>query len=78
MPLPMTVATCIYYTGKHPFTGEKVAVVKSYKERQLQRALLQYRQPKNKGLVLQALKDLGRPDLKQLFYGDYHKHEEKR
>jgi uncharacterized radical SAM protein YgiQ len=41
MPLPMTVSTCMYCTGKDPFTGEKVFTVKSYKERQLQREMIQ-------------------------------------
>lgn len=69
MPLPMTASTCMYYTGKDPWTGEKVPVTKTYQDRQLQRALVQSRQPQNKGLVLQALKKLGRSDLEDLFLG---------
>jgi len=41
MPLPMTVSTCMYYTGKHPMTEQLVATVKTYKERQNQRAIVQ-------------------------------------
>jgi radical SAM superfamily enzyme YgiQ (UPF0313 family) len=41
MPLPMTVSTCMYYTGKHPFTGEAVQTAKTYRERQRQRELVQ-------------------------------------
>jgi uncharacterized radical SAM protein YgiQ len=41
MPLPMTVSTCMYWTGKDPFTGEKVFVAKSYKEREAQRLMVQ-------------------------------------
>ncbi len=41
MPLPMTISTCMYYTGKHPMTGETVATAKTYKERQYQRAVVQ-------------------------------------
>ena len=41
MPLPMTLSTCMYYTGKHPMTGEPVATAKTYKERQFQRELVQ-------------------------------------
>lgn len=44
MPLPMTVSTCMYYTGKHPFTGEVVQTAKTYKEREMQRLLIQPRQ----------------------------------
>lgn len=43
MPLPMTVSTCMYHTGKHPFTGEKVLTAKTYKERQYQREMIQPR-----------------------------------
>jgi len=46
MPLPMTVSTCMYYTGKHPMTGEPVVTAKTYKERQFQRELIQ---PKRRG-----------------------------
>ncbi|MDD5216963.1 MAG: YgiQ family radical SAM protein [Candidatus Omnitrophica bacterium] len=67
IPLPMTVSACMYHTGKHPFTGEKVPVAKSFKERQLQRALLQYGQPKNRKLVSEALDILKRGDLKKIF-----------
>ncbi len=41
MPLPMTISTCMYHTGKHPMTGEPVATAKTYKERQLQREWVQ-------------------------------------
>ncbi|HNX68324.1 MAG TPA: YgiQ family radical SAM protein [Candidatus Omnitrophota bacterium] len=41
MPLPMTVSSCMYYTGKHPFTGEAVASAKTYKEREAQRLMVQ-------------------------------------
>ena len=71
MPLPMTVSACMYYTSKHPFSGEKMVVEKTYKERQLQRALIQYKQPKNRGLVLDALRKHGREDLKKLFFGHH-------
>ncbi len=43
MPLPMTVSTCMYHTGKHPFTGETVQVAKTYKEREAQRLIIQPR-----------------------------------
>ena len=41
MPLPMTVSTCMYYTGKNPLTGEAVPVAKTYKEREAQRLMIQ-------------------------------------
>lgn len=64
IPLPMTLSGCIYYTGSHPFTGERIYTPETFRERKMHRALLQYNQPKNKKLVRQALKMLGKPDLK--------------
>ncbi|MCL2838440.1 MAG: YgiQ family radical SAM protein [Oscillospiraceae bacterium] len=62
-PTPGTLSTCMYYTGLDPLTMEKVYVPKSYKERQMQRALLQYRNPKNYQLVYDALTQAKRFDL---------------
>lgn len=63
IPTPGTLSTCMYYTGIHPLTGEKVYVAKTAHEKRLQRALLQYRDPKNADLVREALYKAGRPDL---------------
>ncbi|MEN6617529.1 MAG: YgiQ family radical SAM protein [Syntrophorhabdus sp.] len=60
MPLPMTLSGTIYYTGKDPFTGHPVYVAKSFRERKMQRALIQYKNPKNAPLVREALKILGK------------------
>lgn len=40
-PLPMTLSACMYYTEKHPVTGEKMHVAKSFQERKMHRALIQ-------------------------------------
>jgi uncharacterized radical SAM protein YgiQ len=45
IPLPMTVSGCMYWTGKHPFTGEPVPTAKTYKEREAQRLLVQPKSP---------------------------------
>jgi len=63
IPLPMTISGAMYYTGKDPFTGKPMHVVKSMRERKLQRALLQCDKPQNRKYVLEALKALGRLDL---------------
>lgn len=63
IPTPGTLATCMYYTGLDPRTGEKVYVARSPHEKALQRALIQYRNPKNYDLVLEALQKAGRTDL---------------
>ncbi|MCX5815738.1 MAG: YgiQ family radical SAM protein [Proteobacteria bacterium] len=58
IPLPLTLSGCMYYTEKHPFTGEKVYVAKTFRERKMHRALIQYKNPKNKKLIEEAMKIL--------------------
>ena len=53
----------MYYTGIHPLTGEKVYVPKNPHEKAIQRALMQYKNPANRELVLEGLKMTGRMDL---------------
>lgn len=62
-PTPSTVSTCIYYTGLDPRTMEHVYCATSPHEKALQRALIQYRNPKNHALVREALVKAGREDL---------------
>lgn len=62
-PTPGTASTCMFYTGINPFTGENVYVAKSYEEKRLQRALLQFNRPENAPLVRKALIKAGRQDL---------------
>ncbi len=62
-PTPMTVSTCMYYTGLDPFTGKKVYVARGKKEKAMQRALMHYRNPANYELVYEALEKAGRLDL---------------
>ena len=62
-PTPGTLSTCMFYTGIDPRTMEEVYVPRSYEEKQMQRALLQYKRPENRALVIKALKKAGREDL---------------
>ena len=62
-PTPSTISTCMYYTGLDPRTMEKVYVPKSYHEKEMQRALIQYRNPDNYDLVVEALRVAHRTDL---------------
>ena len=62
-PTPSTMSTCMYYTGLDPRTMEKVYVPKNPHEKAMQRALIQYRDPKNRELVREALEKCGRRDL---------------
>ena len=62
-PTPGSISTCMYYTGINPITMENVYVPKTYEEKQMQRALLQYKRPENYDLVFKALTKEGRLDL---------------
>jgi len=62
-PTPSTISTVMYYTGLDPRTMEKVYVCKNPHEKAMQRALIQYRNPKNWELVHEALVKAGREDL---------------
>ena len=63
IPTPGSLSTVMYYTGIHPLTGKPIFVPKTTEQRQTQRALLQYRHPKNRRMVAQALRKAGRGDL---------------
>lgn len=62
-PTPGSISTCMYYTGFDPRTMESVYVPDTYEEKQMQRALLQYKRPENHSAVYAALKKAGRLDL---------------
>lgn len=63
IPGPMDIATCMYYTGLDPMSGETVYVARGAHERRLQRALLQYFKPENDADVRAALEQADRLDL---------------
>jgi len=58
-PLPMTLASLMYYTGIDPFTGEKLYVARDIKEKKLQRAILQLRDPVAFAYAVQSLRKMG-------------------
>jgi radical SAM superfamily enzyme YgiQ (UPF0313 family) len=62
-PTPMTISTCMYHTGIDPLNKRKVYIPRHTRERRWQRALLQYRDPRNRNLVREALQSCGRVDL---------------
>lgn len=85
-PTPGTISTCMFYTGLDPYTMQEVYVAKDPKDKAMQRALLQYYDPKNKELVAKALHIAGRNDLigfsdkcliKPLSNGSYDKRNQK-
>lgn len=62
-PTPSTISTCMYYTGVDPRTMKPVYVPTNPHEKAMQRALIQYRNPKNYDLVVEALTSADRRDL---------------
>ena len=63
IPTPGTLSTCMYYTGLDPHTMQEVYIPRSMHEKAMQRALIQYRSPKNHELVEEALRLAHREDL---------------
>ena len=62
-PTPSTISTVMYYTGLDPRDMKPVYVCRNPHEKAMQRALIQYRNPKNYELVHEALLAAGREDL---------------
>lgn len=62
-PTPSTISTVMYYTGLDPRDMKPVYVCRNPHEKAMQRALIQYRNPKNYDLVFEALTTAGRTDL---------------
>lgn len=62
-PTPGTLSTAMYYTGMDPRDKTKVYVPKDPREKAMQRALMQYRHPRNYDLVYEALVKAKRQDL---------------
>lgn len=63
IPAPLDVATCMYYTEMDPFSKKPVFIAKKLKDRNVQRALMQFFKPENYFEVAKALKQAGRSEL---------------
>lgn len=61
-PTPGTLATCMYHTGIDPFSGRRVYVARSDREKRLQKALLLWHLPEERRHVLEALRICDRDD----------------
>ena len=53
----------MFYTGLDPYTLKEIYVPRTDREKGMQRALLQYYEPKNHAIVVRALREAGRSDL---------------
>lgn len=63
IPTPGSEATAMYYSGVDPKSGQSVFVARNPHDKAMQRALMQYKAPRNRQLVLEALQKAGRLDL---------------
>lgn len=69
-PTPMTVATEIYYSGYHPYTGERVYTARSEKEKLAQRQFFFWWKPDTRQSIVNELRKMHRSDLIQSLYGN--------
>ncbi len=67
-PTPMTLATEIYYSGIHPYTGEQVFCATDPKDKQAQRQYFFWRDPEHRVSIIRSLERLGRKDLIKKLY----------
>ena len=63
IPTPMSMATCMYYTGSDPLTRTPVFTAKTLHEKRLQKSLLLYWDPEHHDEAREALALAGRRDL---------------
>ncbi len=69
-PTPMTVATEIYYTGIHPYTGQEVFCPTDANEKKRQRMFFFWYDPEYRREITSSLHRIGRPDLITRLFGD--------
>lgn len=70
-PTPMTVATEIYYTGYHPYTGERIFTAISPEEKNAQRKYFFWYDPQNRRDIIASLKRMNRADMISQLYPVY-------
>lgn len=69
-PTPMTLATEIYYTGIHPYTGERVPTAITANEKERQRQFFFWYDSTRRASIIATLRSIGRPDLITRLFGD--------
>lgn len=68
-PTPMTVATEIYYTGIHPYTGKEIYTATRPDDKLEQRKFFFWYDPAYRQDITRTLHRIGRPDLIAKFFG---------
>ena len=69
-PTPGSLSTCIYHTGKDPFSGQEIHVPRTTKERRLQKALLLYHLPESRSDIMEALKICRQEHVAKILFGN--------
>jgi len=77
-PTPGSLSTCIYHTGRDPFSGKKIHIPRTAKERRLQKALLLYNRPEARADIFEALKITRREDAVKELFGSQQPEQKKR
>lgn len=70
-PTPMTVASEIYYSGVHPYTGQKVFCATSKEQKLAQRKYFFWYNPEYRKDIISSLNRLGRNDISQRLFGSH-------
>lgn len=65
IPLPLTLSGAMYYTERHPLTGKPVYSAKTFTERKIHRAFIQYKNPKSRALMDKAAEIIKKPHKRQ-------------
>lgn len=68
-PTPMTVATEIYYSGVHPYTGKPVFTATTAADKQTQRMFFFWYDPEYRTRIVRELRRIGRADLIDKLFG---------
>jgi uncharacterized radical SAM protein YgiQ len=68
-PTPMTLSSCLYYTGFDPYTGEKIFSARSPEEKKLQQSFFFWYKPEMKQEIKKMLEKIGRRDLTNKIFG---------
>lgn len=67
-PTPMTLATEIYYTGYHPYTGEKIFTARTEQDKLAQRRYFFWYDPNETRSIIDSLRRIHRPDIADRLY----------
>lgn len=67
-PTPMTLATEIYYTGIHPYTGKRIYTAHTQEEKLAQRKYFFWYDRQYQGDIIRSLQRIHRPDLIRRLY----------